>query len=142
MIIFLDTSSIFKLYHKEIDTPALIQFMAEKKVTKIFLSEIAKIEFASIIWRKVRMNEFTESEAQEIIILFRKDFIKYHFIRAEDTLMEAAFNLLGAYGKQGLRTLDSIQLATAIFLKNECELFITTDKLLNSFFKQESLPVL
>ena len=59
-----------------------------------------------------------------------------------DLLANEAKGLIHKYGMQGLRTLDSIQLATAISLKNECELFITSDKLLNSFFKQEALPVL
>ena len=86
--------------------------------------------------------DLSESEAVELLALFEADKEKYTFIPVEPTIISKAKHLVGKYGKQGLRTLDSIQLATAISLKNACVLFITTDKLLQSFFMQESLPVI
>lgn len=70
MNIFLDTSSLFKLYHTEIGTAELDMILLTKKITTIFLSEITKIEFVSTIWKKVRAKELTEIEANEIIALF------------------------------------------------------------------------
>jgi uncharacterized protein len=64
MKIFLDTSSLFKLYHKEAETEDLELVFSMIKITNIFLSEIAKIEFTSTIWKKVRTKEITELEAQ------------------------------------------------------------------------------
>ena len=139
MNIFLDTSCLFKLYHYENDTQKIIDTIAKNNVTIIFLSELAKIEFTSTIWKKVRTLEFTELRRKTIYSRFESDFESYSFIPADKILMDCARNLVDKYGKQGLRTLDSIQLATALSLKNECELFITTDKLLDNFFKQESL---
>jgi uncharacterized protein len=55
MKIFLDTSSLFKLYHKEDGTEIIEQVFNDNKITAVFLSEIAKIEFASTVWKKVRM---------------------------------------------------------------------------------------
>ncbi len=69
-------------------------------------------------------------------------FEKYNFVPVDNLIVTRAKDLIEKYGKEGLRTLDSIQLATAISLKSQCDLFITTDKLLHSFFIQESLPVL
>ncbi len=46
MNIFLDTSSLFKLYHREFDTPDLEHKLSSITITSIFLSEITKIEFA------------------------------------------------------------------------------------------------
>jgi hypothetical protein len=44
------------------------------------------------------------------------------------------------YGQEGLRTLDAIQLASALTLKEQQNvLFFTADKLLKYFFKQEGL---
>ena len=44
------------------------------------------------------------------------------------------------YGVAGLRTLDAIQLASALTLKGEPKArFFTADQLLKSFFKQEGL---
>jgi len=46
------------------------------------------------------------------------------------------------YGNKGLRTLDSLQLASALILKNKPCVFFTSDKLLKSLFIEESLNVL
>ena len=64
MKIILDTSSLFKLYHREEDTAMLEQIFSTTKVTNVFLSEISKIEFTSTVWKKVRMREITEFEAK------------------------------------------------------------------------------
>ena len=67
MKIFLDTSSLIKLYHTEIGTQELDHIFEEYKIDGIFLSEISKIEFNSAIWKKVRKRELKENEAKELI---------------------------------------------------------------------------
>lgn len=52
MKIFLDTSSLFKLYHKEVGTAEMENVFSTTKITEVFLSEISKIEFASTVWKK------------------------------------------------------------------------------------------
>ena len=52
MKIFLDTSSLVKLYHQEAETNEIEKIFNTQKLTHIFLSEISKIEFASAIWKK------------------------------------------------------------------------------------------
>lgn len=139
MKIFLDTSSLFKLYHREAGTEELESFFLTAKVTNIFLSEISKIEFASTIWKKVRTKEITESEAQTTLSLFELDFEKYIFIATDSYIIEQARVLISKYGLKGLRTLDSIQLSTSILLLQQVDIFFTADKLLKSFFKEEGL---
>jgi uncharacterized protein len=53
MKIFLDTSSLFKLYHREADTAIPEHIFSTLKITHVFLSEISKIEFESAVWKKV-----------------------------------------------------------------------------------------
>ena len=77
MKIFLDTSSLFKLYHREVGTAELELIFSTIKITNIFLSEITKIEFTSAIGEKVRTNEITGIEAQTTLDLFESDFGKY-----------------------------------------------------------------
>jgi predicted nucleic acid-binding protein len=137
----LDTSSLFKLYHKEQDSDLIKQIFTDHIVTTVFLSEIATIEFASTVWKKFRIRQMTELHAKTILSLFDADFYKYTFIQPESMIYHCAKDLVTKYGKQGLRTLDSIQLSTAISLKNQSSLFITSDKLLCAFFKQEELPI-
>jgi predicted nucleic acid-binding protein len=142
MKIFLDTSSLVKLYHREVDTAELESFFSTKKVTAIFLSEILKIEFTSTIWKKVRTKEITVAAARRTLDLFESDFIKYTFIATSSTIIEEARLFQTKYGMEGLRTLDSIQLATSISLMEKVEIFITSDKLLQSFFEKEGLPTM
>ena len=47
--------------------------------------------------------------------------------------------MVSKYGLKGLRTLDSIQLSTAITLEPEVNLFITSDNLLKSLLTEEGL---
>lgn len=139
MKIFLDTSSLFKLYHREAETAELEQNLSAIKITSIYLSEIAKVEFTSTIWKKVRTKEITEAEAQTTSDLFEFDFGKYNFITTDSIIIEQARLLTSKYGTQGLRTLDSIQLATAVSLLSQVDIFLTADKLLKSLLVKENL---
>lgn len=141
MKIFLDTSSLFKLYHREADTEELEHFFLSVKITNIFLSEISKIEFASTVWKKVRTKEITELEALTTLGLFESDFEKYIFIAADSFVIEQARHLISKYGVNGLRTLDSIQLSTSISLFRQVDIFLTADKVLKSLLIQEGLPI-
>ena len=140
MKIYLDTSSLFKLYHREADTAELEQNLSVITITSIFLSEITKVEFTSTVWKKVRTKEITEIEAQTTLDLFESDFGKYHFITTDSIIIEQARLLTSKYGIQGLRTLDSIQLSTAVSLFRQVDKFFTADNLLQSLFIAENLP--
>lgn len=136
---FFDTSSIFKLYHKEEGTQALLQIIDSGKVESIFISELTKLEFSSTIWKKIRTKEIDESTGTKIISLFSEDLSKFDIIPIDKEIIQNAGQVLNLYGLSGLRTLDSIQLSTALFLKNKVNLFLTSDNLLNSFFTKEEL---
>lgn len=70
MKIYLDTSSLFKLYYVESDSSILETFLIQNGIEKIFLSEISKIEFYSTVWKKVRNNEFEFDDAEKLIEIF------------------------------------------------------------------------
>lgn len=139
MKVFLDTSSLIKLYHKEDGTNELQNLFLNSKVSQVFLSELTKIEFASTIWKKIRTKEISLENGMLILNLFEEDLNNYHFIMLDGLLMEQASKLISRYGLKGLRTLDSIQLSTCLVLKNEVSLFITSDSLLNKLMVSEGL---
>jgi predicted nucleic acid-binding protein len=139
MKIFLDTSSLFKLYHQEVGTDELENLFSQVKITHVFLSEITKIEFTSTIWKKVRTKEITTTQAKVTLELFENDFEKYNFVATDSLVLEQARNLTTKYGIEGLRTLDSIQLSTCISLAKEVDIFYTADKLLKTLIEQEGL---
>jgi len=139
MKLFLDTSSLFKLYHQEVGTNELENLFSKVKITHIFISEISKVEFTSTIWKKVRTQEITTEQAEITLKLFESDFEKYNFVSTDSLVLEQARNLTTKYGIEGLRTLDSIQLSTCIILSKEVEIFLTADKLLKTLIKKEGL---
>ena len=139
MKIFLDTSSLFKLYHQETGTAELEHVFAEEKITHIFLSEISKVEFASTVWKKVRTKDISESQARTTLKLFENDFEKYNFVATDSLILEQSRKLTSKYGIEGLRTLDSIQLASCLSLTKQVELFLTADKLLKPLLEAEGL---
>ena len=140
MKIFLDTSSLFKLYHEEEGTIELEEVFSQAKITEVFMSEISKVEFTSTIWKKVRTKEITAEQAETTLDLFENDFEKYNFVATDSLILERARNLTTKYGVEGLRTLDSIQLSTCIELAKQADIFFTADNLLKSLIEKEGLP--
>ena len=141
MNIYLDTSSLFKLYQKEPDSENLGDIFYNTSITGVFISEIAKVEFVSALFKKVRMQETDLSDAQKAIRLFDNDFEKYIIVPVESNIFEKAKQLILEHGIIGLRTLDAIQLASAIEVKRLVNKYFTADKLLSSLFEKENLPV-
>ncbi|MFN9999447.1 MAG: type II toxin-antitoxin system VapC family toxin, partial [bacterium] len=139
MKIFLDTSSLFKLYHQETGTEELESVFLKSKVTHIYLSEISKVEFTSTIWKKARTKDISSEQAKITAELFESDFEKYNFISTDSLIIEQAKNLTTKYGLEGLRTLDSIQLSTCKVLEKQVDIFLTSDKLLNTLIEREGL---
>ena len=140
MKIFLDTSSLFKLYHQETGTEELEKMFSQVKITHIYLSEITKVEFTSTVWKKVRTKEITKEQAELTLELFESDFTKYNFITTDSLILEQARNLTTNYGVEGLRTLDSIQLSTCMSLSKQVDAFFTADRLLKTLIETEGLP--
>ena len=102
---------------------------------------MTKLEFASAVWKKVRVKDLTQEQAAFLLEAFESDFQNYSFVQLDTFLLEKANHLLSVYGEKGLRTLDSLQLATAVLLKDQLQMAISSDNLLLDFFGKEGLPV-
>lgn len=139
MKIFLDTSSLIKLYHSEIGTQELDNVFEENKIDEIFLSEIAKVEFNSAIWKKVRKKELTEDEGKFLIDSFLSDYDNYTYIEISSEIVELSRDLVSKYGLKGLRTLDSFQLACIVKVKKKLGFAFTADELLKSLIISEGI---
>jgi uncharacterized protein len=141
MKLFFDTSALFKLYQREEGTEELMEFFRKNPINAVYLSEITGIEFSSAVWKKCRKREINENVAQKIIERFDKDSVKFRFVPQDFELRNSAKKLIAKYWSDGLRTLDSIQLASAIIVDDEIERFFTSDKLLSDIAMQEGLKV-
>jgi predicted nucleic acid-binding protein len=139
MKIFLDTSSLIKLYHSEKGTENLDKLFDEYAIEEIYLCDISKIEFNSAIWKKVRTKELNEDIANELIKSFEADYDNYSFIEISSELIENARDLVNKYGSKGLRTLDSFQLSSSLKVKNEISFAISADDLLMRLIELEGI---
>lgn len=141
MIVFLDTSSLFKLYFQEEGSAEIDTFFAENSINSVLISGLTIIEFRSIVWRKVRMKEVSPADDHTIFTLFSQDLDRYQFIDIDEQLLQTASQLIDKHGLNGLRSLDALQLASAVTARERVTLYKTADRLLNDLFKAERLPV-
>jgi len=102
MNVFFDTSSLFKLYHREIGTEELMRLFDEVGIEVIYLAEITKIEFSSAVWKKCRKNEIDERLANQLIEKFDKDSVRFNYVPESQILRQNAKELIGRHWIKGL----------------------------------------
>ncbi len=141
MRLFLDTSSLIKLYYTEVDTENLNKIFIQNTITQVFLSTIAITEFYSGIYKKVRVGDLSLKNASDILTSFSDDSIKYTFIDVDIKVIETSKLLLEKYGVSGLRVLDALQFAAIYNFKDIIDVVVCNDKLLNSFLSFEGIQV-
>ena len=139
--IYLDSSSIIKVYHEEYDSDEVLKILSND-IDKIYLSELVKVEFNSATWKKIRQGLFNEDEGKNMIKYFEDDYFKYQWVKVDIETLNSAKELIKKYGTDGLRTLDSIQLACAIYIKEKAGEYLTSDKNLEEIFAKEGLNII
>lgn len=132
MNLFLDTSVLIKLYHKEQGTEKLKKFINDNSGQDLIISisEIAKAEMHSAFMKKVRLKEINLDTINSVIELLNEDFERFNIIRIDSRTIDFATELIDNYSHRiNLRTLDSIQLATAIISNytHEIDFFAASD---------------
>ena len=97
---------------------------------KLYAPELILPEFGNIIWKKLRRNDLTDQEANQIMNAFRQQSITF---RSHQSLLKAAFT-----GTQlsGQTVYDWSYLALAVSLS--CE-FVTADVKFYKALKKNSL---
>ena len=139
MNVFFDTSSLFKLYHKESGTEELMDFFNNNQIDSLFLAEITQIEFSSAVWKKCRKGDIDEQTGIKLIEKFKIDSKTYSFVKDSVELKFLAVELIAKYWGKGLRTLDSIQLASGLMMKPDIKYYFTSDNLLAEIAAMEGL---
>ncbi|MDZ7623016.1 MAG: type II toxin-antitoxin system VapC family toxin [Ignavibacteriaceae bacterium] len=139
MNLFLDTSAIVKIYHQEKGTEKFSQYL-ERISEELFLttSDITIIELHSALLKKYREKQIDDKSLAEVFKLFDNDFQKFNIIVIDRSVKDIALNMLDSIGiNKSLSTLDSLQLASAIFSNNYSKLdyFVSSDKKLLNIAK-------
>ena len=139
-MIYLDTSWLVKLYVDEPDSRSI------RSITDadpdLVVSDLAYVEFHSAVGRRRRERRITARAASGLLSRFDRDWT--HRVRvpvSRDVLLAAA----GVLAAHPLRTLDAVQLASALLLAKgapEAPRFGAADELLLAAAVACGLPVL
>ncbi|WP_297062302.1 type II toxin-antitoxin system VapC family toxin [Thermococcus sp.] len=134
-VAFFDTSALVKRYHVERGT-ALVDDLMKQYVVAI--SELAIVELTSALNRRYLSGHITRSKLEWVLERFYLDLEDYVIVPlTSDTLSLATTLVL----KHGLKTLDSLQLASALKIKDDLSLFVTFDERLKKAAEKENLKV-
>ena len=141
---FFDTSALVKLYHEEAGTEKVSSLIISENPV-IIISDITIIEMISAFAKKVRTNEIDVHIFNEAIVSFENDLLNFNVIKIEEKIKARASDLIKTTGlKNGLKTLDSLQLASAlVFSENAMlEFFIASDGVMLKIAEREGLNVM
>jgi predicted nucleic acid-binding protein len=102
-----------------------MDFFNKNTIEGIFLAELTEIEFSSVIWKKCRKKEIDEKVALTLIEAFEKDSENFNIVSETNEIRKLAKKLIRKYWKEGLRTLDSIQMASVLIIRDKVDFFFT-----------------
>ena len=137
MIVYLDTSSLVKLYATEADSPHVVHLVRVSKMTATSL--IAYSEARAAFARRFREKAFTSREYKRLISFFNADWENYLIVNVTKNLVLFAGDLAE---KHGLRGFDAIHLSSAVRLHQELSsalTFSSADKKLQKASELEDL---
>ena len=137
MVVYLDTSSLVKLYVEE-DESSQVDALVESSEF-IATSLVAYAEARAAFARRFREKAFTQDEHDRIKKFFDKDWSSYLVLSVTEIMIRLAGDLAE---KHALRGFDSIHLASALILRQELSspiVFSCFDDRLQKASKRENL---
>jgi predicted nucleic acid-binding protein len=139
MVLYLDTSSLVKLYVEEDGSPEVESLVKSSEVAAT--SIVAYAEARAAFARRYREKAFTRSEYDIIKSNVTKDWRRYLVLSITGDLVRMAGDLAE---KHALRGFDAIHLASALTLRDALStsiLFSCFDDYLQNAFKLEDFTV-
>lgn len=114
MKLFLDTSALAKLFVPEAGT-AELNAMVSQPDMEIWVSELARLEFQSLVWRRCRERSMDAAQVTSLLAELDQQLEAWQVIELTPAVLSTARELLAAHAAQhALRTLDAIQLASFV----------------------------
>ncbi len=120
MILYLDTSSLVKLYAEEVHSANIRHVVKNAEV--VATSRIAYAEARAAFARKFREDGMTVKEYRNIVQDIDQDWDNYFIVDVFDPLVKLAGQLAE---KHALRGLDAIHLASSVVLRRHSERTVT-----------------
>lgn len=140
MIVYLDTSSLVKLYVEETGSEKIRDIAYN--ATVISTSKVAYAEARAAFARKQKEDGFSITNLRKIVEDLNRDWESYFVVEITDGLIRSAGDIAE---KHLLRGFDSIHLASAIILKDKtgAEIYFSSnDARLNRAAEKEKILIL
>jgi predicted nucleic acid-binding protein len=138
--VFVDTSALVKYYYPEMGSEQVeLQIV---NADKVYLCQLTPTEFASALMKKVRDKTLDPDRQEAIWSVFLDDLssLQVELVPLTQRHFAKATQMIRSYGhKEGIRTLDSLQLVTA--LEVEKAKFLSADKSLAALAVKIGLSV-
>jgi predicted nucleic acid-binding protein len=130
MKLFFDTSALVKYFHNEQGSQQVIELI-ENKNNEIWVSDLARTEFVSALYRKFRNKEIEMLQLNEALKGFDTEWNNFNVQPLGDTVITTADKLLRENADQyKLRALDAIHFASFVLLAENNWAFVVADSLL------------
>lgn len=140
--LFFDTSALVKYFYPEIGTKQ-VTTLIQDKTNAIWVSELARLEFYSAIFRRYRAKQLDEKQLTIVLTNFDKTLTKFHVEPLVELITNEAERLLKKYAKnEGLRTLDALHLASFSLLAEIEWYFVGADAILCDIAKYEGFQTI
>lgn len=136
---FLDTSALVKRYHSEKGTDRIDKIFAEDD-RAIVISSISITEIVSALNRKKEDKIISKEDLEIALSKFFHDAIKDFLVLELDG--EHIKSSIMLVMKRNIRTLDALQLAVALGMKELKVTFVCADKKLASVAEKEGLQTI
>lgn len=95
---------------------------------EVWISELARVEFLSALFRRTRNREITDKQLAEAISGFDDESASFNCEPFGHATIKEAESILKQYGKSlGLRTLDALQLSAFSLIAEKDWYFVSAD---------------
>lgn len=137
MKLFFDTSALLKHYLQEAGSAKADQLF--EAATVIFVSSTAHLECASALQRLLNATYIDQEKKRRLREDLAIDFAFFQTVDFDDQLHEGC---LGVIDKYPLKTLDAIQLASALMVIHEIDSFVVSDIQLKNYAAKEGFHII
>lgn len=119
MILFFDTSALVKFFYEEEGTEAVTKLILNSK-NELWISELARIEFISAVYRRFRIRELNKNQLDFVIDSFEKQITQFSIEPLGHAIIEEAILILKNNGGiNGIKSLDALHLGTFSLISEE-----------------------
>jgi predicted nucleic acid-binding protein len=131
---YFDTSALLKRYIHEDGSDRVDSIIVS--ASKIFVSLICELEVRSVLRRLLQMKEIDPSEVVSIATQFERDLELFSIVPIVDAVI---VNAKMAIDRHQLRSLDSIQFGSFVYVQKEAKCFVSGDVKLVAACRKEQL---